>query len=67
MTKAQKRELHLLHDCGYIVHQMSWRGMPRNKALWNLVEKGLAYFDFGPNNSWLKQQGFMPTWQDPVC
>ena len=67
MTKAQKRELKLLHERGYTVHQMSWRGMPRNKALWNLVELGLADFGFGPINSYLQQQGFMPNWHDPIC
>lgn len=66
LTKAQIREALLLFEKGYQVHFMSYRQMPRNRPLWRLVQLELAYFEFGPVGSWLKQQGFMPLWSDPV-
>lgn len=67
MTKAQRRELALLHDNGFTIKPTSYRGLPRNRPLWTLVELGLADFGIGPAGSWLKTYGFWPTWSDPVC
>lgn len=66
LTSQQMREALLLFERGYLPHMMSYRSMPRNRPLWRLVQLGLAHFDFGPVGSWLKQQGFMPLWSDPI-
>lgn len=66
LTKAQYREALDLFEHEYTRHFMSYRQMPRNRPLWYLVELGLAEFASGPRGSWLKSQGFMPLWSDPI-
>ncbi len=67
MTKAMKREALLIFERGYTMQPLSYRGLPRNRPLWKLVNMGLAEFDSGPRGSWLKSVGFMPLWSDPIC
>lgn len=68
LTAAQHRAAVLLFEKGYVIHNSSFHNQPQsNRPYWALVEMGLADFDFGPRNSWLKCQGFMPVWSDPIC
>lgn len=66
LTTAQRREAELLFGEGFVIAPRSYRGLPRNRSLWKLVELGLAEFDMGPSGSWLKTYGFSPIWSDPV-
>jgi len=66
LTPAQRRELLRMHEHGFTAKPTSYRGMPRNRPLWALVEMGLAEFGWGPRGSWLTTYGFSPTWTDPV-
>lgn len=61
LTEAQRAGLErLLHD-GFVEHVTILRKCQANKPYWRLVELGLAEFKFGPEASFLKTQGFMPT------
>lgn len=66
LTPAQRREALLVFETGFTKRPLSYRGLPRNRALNRLEELGLVEFDFGPRNSWLRTYGFMPVWSDPV-
>lgn len=67
LTKAQMRELRLLHEQGFVIMpSRTPRGLTRYKPLWKLVELGLADFGTGPSGSWLQTYGFFPLWTDPV-
>lgn len=67
LTKAQMRELRLLHEEGFaVMPARTPRGLTRYKPLWALVAKGYAEFGWVPRGSWLKTYGFYPIWTDPV-
>lgn len=61
LTAAQQRELQNLVATGFTECKSSFGDSQSNRPLWTLVDLGFAEFDWGPNGSWLKTQGFSPT------
>lgn len=67
MTPSQRKWANEIFETGFVEFG-SWSHRPQsNRAMWTLVVLGIVEMDFGPRGSWLKTQGFMPLWSDPVC
>ena len=60
MTPAQEKWLKVLRETGF-VERGGWGRGQRNRPLMALVESGLAVEGYGPKDSFLTVDGFMPT------
>jgi len=61
LTAAQRRVLTEINESGFVFHRVGFGTSQSNRPAWRLVELGLAEFGFGPKDSFLRAQGFMPT------
>lgn len=60
LTKRQRELYEQLQTDGFIPHRSGFGTSQQNRPLWHLVECGLAEFDWGPRDSALRVQGFLP-------